>query len=167
MDEPGLPYIVLHVEAPTSRNGTDGVVECIDFVGATFEEIDEHLKRWGSDVAASRGRADFAGFGGHGNGGKFNMRENFMHSEFVTYRDGRITVFGFDDTKKYGFHERIPVPRYRRATHAPSRTLIRPGQTCQQQCEVLSVKRSGRMSFHHRAWEGVALSGPMESRRGI
>ena len=81
-------------------------MECIDFVGASFEEIDEHLKRWGSDVAASRGRADFAGFGGHGNGGKFHMRENFKRSEFITYRDGRITVFGFDESKRYGFDER-------------------------------------------------------------
>ena len=106
MDEPGVSYIVLHVETPTSRTGADGLMECIDFVGATYEEIDEHLKRWGSDVAASRGRADFAGFGGHGNGGKFHMRENFKWSEFITYRDGRLTVFGFDESKQYGFDER-------------------------------------------------------------
>ncbi|MGO9150089.1 MAG: hypothetical protein ACLP1E_00335 [Acidimicrobiales bacterium] len=106
MDEPGVPYIVLNVEVPTSRSGADGRMECIDFVGATYEEIDEHLKRWGSDVAASRGRDDFAGFGGHGNGGKFHMRENFKQSEFITYREGRITVFGFDDSKRYGFDER-------------------------------------------------------------
>jgi hypothetical protein len=86
MDEPRIPYIVLHVDAPTGRSGSDGAMECIDFVGATYEEIDEHLKRWGSDVAASRGRVDFAGFGGHGNGGKFHMRENFNRSEFITYR---------------------------------------------------------------------------------
>ncbi len=105
-NEPGIPYVVLHVETPTSRSGTDGLMECIDFVGASFEEIDEHLKRWGSEVAASRGRTDFAGFGGHGNGGKFHMRENFKRSEFITYRDGRITVFGFDESKRYGFDER-------------------------------------------------------------
>lgn len=115
MDEPGVPYVLLHVETPTSRTGADGAMECIDFVGATYEEIDEHLKRWGSDVAASRGRGDFAGFGGHGNGGKFHMRENFKRSEFITYRDGRITVFGFDESKQYGFDE-----RYRGAEVAPT-----------------------------------------------
>jgi hypothetical protein len=114
MDEPGVPYIVLHVNTPTSRSGANGVMECIDFVGATYEEIDEHLKRWGSDVAASRGRADFAGFGGHGNGGKFHMRENFKLSEFITYRSGRITVFGFDESKQYGFDD-----RYRGAEVSP------------------------------------------------
>jgi hypothetical protein len=114
-DEPGIPYIAFHVSTPRARNGTDGLMECIDFVGATFEEIDEHLRRWGSDVAASRGRADFTGFGGHGNGGKFHMRENFSRSEFITYRDGRITVFGFDETKRYGFDE-----RYRGTQVSPS-----------------------------------------------
>jgi hypothetical protein len=106
MNEPGVSYIVLHVETPTSRTGADGLMECIDFVGATYEEINEHLKRWGSEVAASRGRVDFAGFGGHGNGGKFHMRENFKFSEFITYRGGRVTVFGFDETKHYGFDEK-------------------------------------------------------------
>jgi len=105
-DEPGKPVIVFRLLAPKARNGRDGVMECVDFLGATFEDIDEHLKTWGSAVAASRGKADFAGFGGHGNGGKFHMRENFLHSEFITYRDGRLTVFGFGSDKRYGFDDR-------------------------------------------------------------
>lgn len=106
MEEPGVPVILLRVQAPRARNGSDGMMECIDFVGATFEDIDEHLKTWGSAIAASRGRPDFAGFGGHGNGGKFHMRENFIRSEFITFRDGRLTVFGFDESKQYGFDAR-------------------------------------------------------------
>ena len=43
MNEPGVPYILMHVDPPSTRSKRDGSMECIDFVGATYEEIDEHL----------------------------------------------------------------------------------------------------------------------------
>lgn len=106
-EEPEEPIIVFRIFTPKGRRNKNWVMECIDFLGTTFEEIDDHLKQWGSEVAASRGDMNWAGFGGHGNGGKFHMRENFLSSEFITYRDGRLTVFGFDNDKQYGFDDRF------------------------------------------------------------
>lgn len=80
-------------------------IECIDFVGTTFKDIEESLKVWGNPDAASKGR-EFKVYGGHGNGGKFYMRQMFESSYFITYRDDRITVFGFNKEKKYGYDEK-------------------------------------------------------------
>ena len=121
-DQQEEPIIIMSVRAPTTRRGSEGLMECIDFIGTTFEEIDEHLKTWGSEIAASRGRSNFSGFGGHGNGGKFHMRENFVNSEFITYRDGYLTVFGFDQSKQYGFD-----PRYRGTAVETQTALIVAG----------------------------------------
>ena len=53
------------------------------------------------DAATKGGLYDDV-YGGHGNGGKFHMRENFRRAELVTYRDGELTVFRFEN-KSYGF----------------------------------------------------------------
>ncbi len=76
--------------------------ECIDFVGMTSEDINNALKRWGDPEAARRGTGKRV-FGGHGNGGKFYMRQMFEHSHFITYRNGKLNVFGFGKSKRYGF----------------------------------------------------------------
>lgn len=78
--------------------------ECIDFVGMTSDNIDNALKRWGDPDAAKKGTTKKV-LGGHGNGGKFYMRQMFQYSRFVTYRDGKINVFGFNENRKYGFEE--------------------------------------------------------------
>src|SRR5690348_9627273 len=57
--EVGEPVIVIHVHTPRGRKD-QWMMECIDFLGTTYEEIDEHLKRWGSEIAASRGKAEWA-----------------------------------------------------------------------------------------------------------
>jgi uncharacterized membrane protein YgcG len=92
-------HIILHLTKRTQSK--PATFACIDFVGATFEEVDQALKVWCNPDAASRGQ--FSVYGGHGNGGKFYMRQMFALSYFVTYRDGRLTVFGFDKKKQYGF----------------------------------------------------------------
>jgi hypothetical protein len=97
--------VIFRIHTPKGQPNRTWTMECIDFIGTSFEEISEHFQTWGSELAASRGRADWAGFGGHGNGGKFHMRENFLTSEFITYRDGRLTVFGFGQDQRYGFDE--------------------------------------------------------------
>ncbi len=73
----------------------------IDFVGMTSEDIDQAFKRWGDRRAAARGSGKRM-LGGHGNGGKFYMRQMFKVSHFVTYKNGRLNVFGFNERKKYG-----------------------------------------------------------------
>ncbi|MDC0065601.1 ATP-binding protein [Verrucomicrobia bacterium] len=76
--------------------------ECIDFVGMREEDIEKALKRWGDTKAASRGiKKNF--LGGHGNGGKLYMRAMFETAQFITYRDGKLTIFGFNKQGKYGY----------------------------------------------------------------
>ncbi|TAN43928.1 MAG: hypothetical protein EPN22_08540 [Nitrospirae bacterium] len=78
------------------------VFECIDFIGMASEDIDKALKRWGDPEAAKRGTGKRV-FGGHGNGGKFYMRQMFKQSHFITYRLGKLNVFGFNENRRYGF----------------------------------------------------------------
>ena len=84
------------------RPKRESIFECIDFVGMTKRDIDKALKIWGLATAAKRGTS-LATYGGHGNGGKFYMRQMFGSSRFITYRDGRLNVFGFDERKRYGY----------------------------------------------------------------
>lgn len=103
-EEPPIPdeqqHIVLNFQ---DGNKTEPAhFECVDFCGMTADDINKALKRWGDPKAASRGLKKRT-FGGHGNGGKFYMRQMFQRSYFVTYRDGMLNVFGFNEKKKYGF----------------------------------------------------------------
>lgn len=84
------------------RDRDEIIFECIDFVGMTSDDIDNALKRWGDPEAAKRGTGTRT-FGGHGNGGKFYMRQMFNHSHFITYRSGKLNVFGFNENRRYGF----------------------------------------------------------------
>jgi hypothetical protein len=77
--------------------------ECIDFVGMEHDDIENAFKRWGDPRAASRGKSGKNILGGHGNGGKFYMRQMFDESRFITYRNGLLNIFGFNANKKYGF----------------------------------------------------------------
>lgn len=77
-------------------------IECIDFVGMDSEQIEKAFKRWGDPNASKRGKK-IETYGGHGNGGKFYMRQMFKESRFITYKDGRLNVFGFSSEKKYGY----------------------------------------------------------------
>ncbi len=81
---------------------TPTAFQCIDFVGMTYKDIVDAFRRWGDPDAARRGTSK-ATYGGHGNGGKFYMRQMFATSRFVTYRGGRLNVFGFNENKQYGF----------------------------------------------------------------
>jgi hypothetical protein len=83
---------------------THPTLECIDFVGMKSEDIIKSFKRWGDPNAAKRGgKTNKKMFGGHGNGGKFYMRQMFKRSRFITYREGLLNVFGFSENRKYGF----------------------------------------------------------------
>ncbi|MBI2669536.1 MAG: hypothetical protein HYX20_00065 [Candidatus Yanofskybacteria bacterium] len=86
----------------TDGSKDDGTLECIDFVGMSEADIEKAFIRWGDPEAARRGLGRRV-YGGHGNGGKFYMRQMFDSSYFITYRDGRLSVFGFNTNKKYGF----------------------------------------------------------------
>jgi hypothetical protein len=93
-------YVLLRFKQGNPKR--ESVFECIDFVGMTKKDIDKALKVWGLATAAKKG-TNVATYGGHGNGGKFYMRQMFGSSRFVTYRDGLANVFGFDERKRYGY----------------------------------------------------------------
>lgn len=82
-------------------------IECIDFVGMTKKQIDDAFKRFFDPQAAKKGakEAQLKTLGGHGNGGKFYMRQMFKTSRAITYRDGSLNVFGFNAKGEYGFED--------------------------------------------------------------
>lgn len=93
-------FVVLRFRVTQPKNKS--VFECIDFVGATKRDIDDAMKVWGSPTAAKRG-TDVATFGGHGNGGKFYMRQMFQSAQMITFKGGVLNIFGFDEKHRYGF----------------------------------------------------------------
>lgn len=93
-------YIVFRFTDGSAYNPPE--IECIDFAGMTHTDIQKAFKWWGDPNAARRGLS-IRTYGGHGNGGKFYMRQMFNNSRFITYRDGKLNIFGFNENKKYGF----------------------------------------------------------------
>ena len=85
------------------RTKGGAIIECIDFNGMSENDIEKALKRWFDPEASKRGLRNLKTYGGHGNGGKFYMRQMFDTSYFITYKDGLLNVFGFSENKKYGF----------------------------------------------------------------
>ncbi len=82
-------------------------IECIDFVGMSKRQIDDAFKRFFDPQAAKKGakQPDLKTLGGHGNGGKFYMRQMFKTSRAITYRDGLMNIFGFNAQRQYGFEQ--------------------------------------------------------------
>lgn len=78
-------------------------IECIDFVGMDKSNIDK-AKRWGDPTTSKLGK-DVQTYGGHGNGGKFYMRQGFSEARFITYKNSLLNVFGFNESGKYGYAE--------------------------------------------------------------
>lgn len=95
---------VILVELRETKPKKDSTFRVIDFGGMTHNDIVNAFKRWGDISAAGRNTGKRT-FGGHGNGGKFYMRSAFETSRFVTYRAGRLNVYGFNKKKQYGFQE--------------------------------------------------------------
>src|SRR3990167_1568301 len=92
-------HIILRFADNTTQKPS---IECIDFVGITERNIENALKRWGDPTAAKRGK-NIKTYGGHGNGGKFYMRQAFDVSRFITYKNGLLNVFGFSEGGRYGY----------------------------------------------------------------
>ncbi len=95
---------VILLELIETKPKKNSIFRVTDFGGTTREEIDKAFKRWGDIKAASRGTSKRT-FGGHGNGGKFYMRSAFETSRLITYRNGRLSSFGFNKEKRYGFQD--------------------------------------------------------------
>ncbi|QQG51085.1 MAG: hypothetical protein HZB75_01060 [Candidatus Saccharibacteria bacterium] len=87
----------------TDGKKSDALIECIDFNGMSEVDINKALKLWFDPEASKRGNITLKTFGGHGNGGKFYMRQMFSKSHYITYKNGYLNVFGFSENRKYGF----------------------------------------------------------------
>ena len=88
----------------------------MDFAGAKRDELEDFLLNWFSTTAAARGgRVESAALtGGHGNGGKFYMREMWRgNARFCTWLDGRASSLVVDDasdgTCGYWEHEDVEL----------------------------------------------------------
>jgi hypothetical protein len=86
----------------TDSDNGNALMECVDFVGMSSDHIVLAFKRWGDPKAASYGYGKRVP-GGHGNGGKFYMRQMFKESYFITYKNGKLNIYGFSPNRKYGF----------------------------------------------------------------
>jgi hypothetical protein len=86
------PVLVNLIDAPTARSGPNLAV--IDFGGSSLNDIKDFFLVWGLRSAATHGRAVEASVtGGHGNGGKFYMREMWKDgARFLTFFDGRASA---------------------------------------------------------------------------
>jgi hypothetical protein len=86
------PVLLLLSDAARAAQGPNLAV--VDFGGSRLKDIEDFFLYWGSQSAASMGnRVDPRTVtGGHGNGGKFYMREMWRSgARFLTFLDGKAT----------------------------------------------------------------------------
>ncbi|MBW8012746.1 MAG: hypothetical protein FVQ83_16130 [Chloroflexi bacterium] len=96
---------IILVVFDNSHSKTKPSISCIDFVGMTSQNIENHFRQWADPDAASRGtQSDFVQ-GGHGNGGKCYMTQMFLdHSYILTVLNGRGNKYGVgSDSIKFGY----------------------------------------------------------------
>ena len=82
-------------------------IAVLDFVGMSKRKIDDGFKVWFSPDASKVSNMNIFSklktYGGHGNGGKFYMRQMFKESRAISYYGGKINIFGFNVGKDYGY----------------------------------------------------------------
>ena len=105
----GWPVLLWIMNGGRGKRGPNLAV--IDFSGASFDQLDRFFLHWGDTAAATLGGAVRAGglTGGHGNGGKFYMREMWKDgARFLTWRDGRMSSLVVDKVEpgSTGYWER-------------------------------------------------------------
>lgn len=83
------PVLIDLIDGKTQRNGPNLAV--IDFGGSTLKDIEQFLLLWGDRSAATHGNRSSGAqvTGGHGNGGKFYMRQMWRKgARFLTWKQG-------------------------------------------------------------------------------
>lgn len=86
------PVIINLIDGKNQKMGPNLAV--LDFGGTTHNNIVKFFLHWGDKSAATHGKkiADLSVTGGHGNGGKFYMREMWRDgARFATLRNGKAT----------------------------------------------------------------------------
>lgn len=88
----GWPVFLWLMNGNKGRPGPHLAV--IDFSGASFDEVDQFFLHWGDTTASTHGgNVRTSGLtGGHGNGGKFYMREMWKNgARFLTWKDNSLS----------------------------------------------------------------------------
>ncbi len=86
------PVFVNLIDASSQSKGPNLAV--VDFGGTTYQKIEDFFLYWGDKSAASHGGtiSTKSLTGGHGNGGKFYMREMWRDgARFLTWKNGKAT----------------------------------------------------------------------------
>ena len=117
------PVLIWILNGDKRKRGPNLAV--IDFSGASFDQLNQFFLHWGDTAAATHGRTIHVGglTGGHGNGGKFYMREMWKDgARFLTWRDGCLSSLVVDkvESGSTGYWERKNerVNDWRYALHA-------------------------------------------------
>ena len=78
-------------------------IACLDFGGAKFKAIHEHLFYYGSSKAATHGKELKRKMvsGGHGNGGKYYALSQFKLCKIINYYQGKLSVFVITKKEDY------------------------------------------------------------------
>lgn len=93
------PVYLCLINGTTKSTGPN--LALIDFGGTSYTNVKSFFLLWGSRSAASHGGANNASVtGGHGNGGKFYMREMWRNgARMTTWRDGSNTSLVVEKNK--------------------------------------------------------------------
>lgn len=86
------PVFINLIDGASQSKGPNLAV--VDFGGTTHQAIEKFFLYWGDTSAATHGKTikDAALTGGHGNGGKFYMREMWRDgARFLTWKNGKST----------------------------------------------------------------------------
>lgn len=114
------PVLLDIIDGDKSKPGPHLAV--IDFGGTHFDAIQNFFLYWGDTSAATHGgRFSHAPVtGGHGNGGKFYMREMWKDgARFLTWRDGHLTsLIVAPGDQSYWEYKNITEPNWRNALNA-------------------------------------------------
>lgn len=93
------PVIINLIDSESARYGPNLAV--IDFGGTSYKNINDFFLYWGDTKAATLGGKTPAQVtGGHGNGGKFYMREMWRDgARFLSWRNGKCTSLILDKSE--------------------------------------------------------------------
>ena len=90
-----------HIVINYMRDREPKYLECIDFVGISGPEIEKRYLEWAKPDAGPVSTKSGQSEGGQGNGGKAYLRQLFDKGYFISICDGKLSVVGFADAKKY------------------------------------------------------------------
>jgi len=88
---------------PIIINFSKKEISCVDFGGATSEDMIEHIPYYGSPEASTLGGS--VGHkkvsGGHGNGGKYYALSQFKEVKIISFFKGKLTILRLDKEGDY------------------------------------------------------------------